>query len=251
MKTVRNRSNADPRPSEDLAKTFIDPEGLRAFDVTGFHGQSPFPWATWYEPVRRERYAELRRSLPKPEAFRRVAGRLRRFGQRPHDRYVLDYRSDLPVAPCWHEFVAELQGAAYRELIARLLGTGAFRLNFHWHFTPRGCSVSPHCDAEWKLGSHIFYFNTEFDWDAAWGGSTVILDDAGQISHRSAPDFDDFATTHDEPCIGNRSMLFARTDHSWHGVRPLTSPDGALRKVFIVEFLKDRPLNRTLALLGL
>jgi len=33
-----------------------------------------------------------------------------------------------------------------------------------------GCAVSPHCDAVRKLATHIFYFNTEADWDPGWGG---------------------------------------------------------------------------------
>jgi hypothetical protein len=33
---------------------------------------------------------------------------------------------------------------------------------------------------------------------------------------------------------GNGSLLFQRTDHSWHGVRPLQPPPGSLRKLFII-----------------
>ena len=51
-------------------------------------------------------------------------------------------------------------------------------------------TCSPHCDAVWKLGSHIFYFNE--DWNPGWGGETLVLDDGGRFSRRSAPDFDDF-----------------------------------------------------------
>jgi hypothetical protein len=40
------------------------------------------------------------------------------------------------------------------------------------------------------------------------------------------------------PCInpelGNRSPLFARKEHSWHGVREIRCPEGHMRKVFIV-----------------
>ena len=41
---------------------------------------------------------------------------------------------------------------------------------FHWHYTPNGCSVSPHTDSVREHGSQLFYFNSEDDWDPAWGG---------------------------------------------------------------------------------
>jgi hypothetical protein len=94
--------------------------------------------------------------------------------------------------------------------------------------------VSPHCDAKRKLGSHIFYFNTEEDWDPAWGGGTVILDDAGRFDARSAPAFEDFVAFEPAQALGNHSLLFVRNGNSWHGVREIRSPQGALRKVFIV-----------------
>ncbi len=34
--------------------------------------------------------------------------------------------------------------------------------------------------------------------------------------------------------IGNGSLLFQRTPHSWHGMKPLTCPPGKLRKIFSV-----------------
>jgi hypothetical protein len=33
---------------------------------------------------------------------------------------------------------------------------------------------------------------------------------------------------------GNESLLFKRTPHSWHGVRPLQCPPGQLRKLFLI-----------------
>ena len=124
-------------------------------------------------------------------------------------------------------------------------------LTGHWHYTPRGCSVSPHCDAYWKLGSHIFYFNQESDWQPAWGGATLVLDDGGALPYSSAPAFDDFAASQSVTPVGNRSMLFLRTDHSWHGVRSLACPEGAMRKVFIIEYRLDRLRERFRARTGI
>ena len=67
----------------------------------------------------------------------------------------------------------DLTSERYRRALRHIIGVRALELGFHWHYTPNGCSVSPHCDAKWKLGSHIFYLNTEDDWEPAWGGETV------------------------------------------------------------------------------
>ena len=91
-----------------------------------------------------------------------------------------------------------------------MLGRRFFSLRFHWHYTPNGCSISPHCDSKTKFGSHIFYFNTAADWDPAWGGQTVLLDDGGRLTPKSAPRFEDFDRVITAETLGNRSLLFAR-----------------------------------------
>ena len=188
----------------------------------------------------------MRAALPEAERFQQRFGERRKFGQRPHDRYSLEYDDDLDVPTPWKEFVAELRAHRYQRWLTEMLGTRHFRLSFHWHYTPTGCSVSPHCDAKRKLGSHIFYFNTTHDWEAAWGGETVILDDEGRFSRRSSPSFNDFPRATESRSIGNYSLLFRRNGNSWHGVRPLTCPEGALRKVFIVVINRLHPVRRLL-----
>ena len=163
----------------------------------------------------------------------------RSHGQQAHDRYALEYRDDLDISPAWHAFVAELRGARYRQFLETLFGRGRFQLNFHWHYTPRGCSVSPHCDATRKLGSHIFYLNTPDDWRPEWGGETLILDDHGRLRPHSAPPFEAFDTAIAGQNLGNVSLLFKRQGNSWHGVRELRCPEGHYRKVFIVV-INDR-----------
>jgi hypothetical protein len=166
-------------------------------------------------------------------------GRKRAHGQKPHDRYSLEYHPDLDLHPAWHQFIAELNGPVYQGWLARLFATTRFTLTYHWHYAPRGASVSPHCDAKRKLGSHIFYFNTEDEWDRDWGGQTVILDDNGRFSRNSAPEFEDFDQSWVADAMGNRSLLFQRQGNSWHGVQALDCPEGRLRKVFIVVVNAD------------
>ena len=126
-----------------------------------------------------------------------------------------------------------------------MLGRGGFRLRFHWHYTPGGCSVSPHCDARDKLASHIFYLNGADEWRAEWGGETLVLDDGGRFDRRSSPRIEEFERCIAPPSVGNVSLLFQRREHSWHGVRELRSPPGALRRVFIVV-VEAQPLWKRL-----
>lgn len=184
-------------------------------------------------------YRVLLDNLPDVAQFKRVFGVKRSHGQQPHDRFVLECRDDLPIAPCWHDFVAELRGERYCGFVQRMFRRGNFQLSFHWQSTPAGCSVAPHCDATHKLGSHIFYVNSRDEWDPDWGGENLILDDGGRFKRNSAPPFEDFIQIAAGENLGNNSLLFQRQGNSWHGVREIRCPEDRLRKVFIVV-INDR-----------
>jgi hypothetical protein len=232
---------------------YLDFERLRAVDPVAFQTQEPFPWINPARLLTEEGYCRLLETLPKVAHFKKKFGGKRNYGQQPHDRLSLDYHDGLEVAKPWKEFVKELRGEVYRSFIAQLIASNDFEFRLHWHYTPRGCSVSPHCDNISKLGSHIFYFNTVEDWDPDWGGETLILDDGGRFDHKSAPGFEDFERIISSKALGNYSLLFCRKGNSWHGVRELRCPEGSLRKVFIVaihrlhqpvELSKQSPVNR-------
>jgi hypothetical protein len=229
---------------------YLDLPRLAAIAPAAFRSQRPYPWINPQGLLTEAGYQRLLTALPEVSLFTPFFGVARAHGQQSHDRFALEYRPDLAVAAPWQEFVAELQGKAYRRFLRRLLGTNAIELRFHWHYTPAGCSVSPHCDSARKLGSHIFYFNTARDWDPGWGGETLILDDGGRFARESAPRFEDFARVIPSQALGNYSLLFARKGHSWHGVRELRCPQGRLRKVFIVVINHCSPLDRLRRLFG-
>ena len=222
--------------------SYIDWDRLDAVDAGAFRATKPYPWINPEGVLTNAGYARLVETLPDVSGFERLFGVKRSYGQQSHDRYTLDWRPGLELAAPWREFVAEIQSARYAAFLRRLFGPRPLTLGLHWHYTPRGASVSPHCDARRKLGSHIFYFNTERDWRAEWGGETIILDDHGRFPNKSAPHWEDFDAAFPALAIGNRSLLFARRDRSWHGVRAIECPDGALRKVFIVT-INDRLLT--------
>ncbi len=213
---------------------YLDFQRIEAIDVDAFRAVRPYPWINPEGLLTGEGYRALYETLPDPSLFRREFGIKRAHGQKPHDRLSLEYHDELPVSEHWHAFVAELRGPRYRAFMERMYGTSRLTFSFHWHYTPNGCSVSPHCDAVRKLGSHIFYFNTPEDWEESWGGNTLVLDDGGRFKRASAPDFDDFDREWAAKGLGNVSFLFARRGNSWHGVREIRCPEGKLRRVFIV-----------------
>ena len=222
--------------------TYIDWTRLDAVDAGAFRGAKPYPWINPQGLLTPAAFDELRQTLPDVSKFERLFGVKRSHGQQSHDRFALEWRPGLELPQPWNDFIAELRTPRYMAFLHRLYGGRPLLTFFHWHYTPRGASVSPHCDARRKLGSHIFYFNTENDWDPSWGGETLILDDGGRFGNKSAPRFEDFERSMSARSIGNYSLLFARRERSWHGVKEIKCPEGDLRKVFIVT-INDRVLT--------
>jgi hypothetical protein len=217
---------------------YLNHDCIAALSHEAFRQRKPYPWVNIHDTLTPQGFQRLYETLPDVSLFNRTVGGTSQFGRAYHDRYILHYREGVPVAGPWHEFAAELlHGGAYRQFLRRMLGLAARKrviLTMEWFYAWEGCSVSPHCDALRKLGTHIFYFNTEEDWHAEWGGHVLIEDDAGKMSRRSAPAFDDLKVAAEVDPRGNGSLLFQRTAHSWHAVRPLGCPAGVLRKLFLV-----------------
>lgn len=217
-------------------------------DTAAFRAEHPYPWANPEKLLTDEGFDRLRGTLPGLALFQKSFGVKRKFGQHPHDRYTLEYQEGLDLSSAWRDFIAELKSERYRRALCRLLDQRRIALSLHWHYTPRGCSISPHCDAARKVGSQIFYFNTEEDWDPAWGGETLILDDRGRFDRRSAPKIEDFDEATPAEALGNRSLIFGRKGNSWHAMREIRCPEDHLRKVFIVVANGDRAFDRARAL---
>lgn len=228
---------------------FLDLDILESLDATRFRAAKPYPWINPQGLLTEDGFGKLAATLPDMSLFEEQFGLARSHGQMPHDRYSLEYRDDLAVPECWHAFVAELRSDAYRSFLRRMMGMRPKRLRYFWRFSPGGASVSPHCDAKRKLGSHIFYLNSPEDWEESWGGQTEILDDHGRFPRKSAPRFEDFAERHVTRTLGNRSLLFARRTNSWHGVKAVHCPAGHMRKIFLVV-IDDAFLSFKRTLLG-
>ena len=144
---------------------YLNSAVLDSIDDAAFQARDPYPWVNPQGFIRPERYVELLDALPDVSQFRAFFGKQRKHGQTSHDRYVLDYERGMAetIGP-WRDFAEELCDQEYRRFVCRLLDVKDVRFRFHWHFTPNGGEVSPHCDSKGKIGSQIFYLNTESDW---------------------------------------------------------------------------------------
>lgn len=213
---------------------YLNRECLLGVSPEQFQNQYPYPWINIPNSLTPEGYWLLRANLPPVDAFDLQVGRPQPDGQASHDRYLLHFRPGVQVAEPWLEFIAELRGSVYQAFLRQMLGNHRFIPTFDWYYAWDGCGVSPQCDAARKRATHVFYFNTDEDWKPEWGGQILILDSARRFSLSSCPGFEDLTVAASIEPLGNGSLLFQRTPHSWHGVRPLECPRGVLRRLFLV-----------------
>lgn len=218
--------------------TYLNLDCLKQVSERAFQDQKPYPWAHMQGTLTPCGWEKLREALPDMEQFDRMINVKRGYGQAPHNRGILHYRKGMELAEPWQAFIEELQGKPYDAFLRRMLGLGSEQriiLTMEWYYAWKGCSVSPHCDARRKLATHIFFFATDEDWPQEWGGDILILDDEGRYKAHSAPSFEDLKVAAALDLRKNGSLLFERTEHSWHGVRPLCAPrEDVYRKLFIV-----------------
>ena len=227
--------------------TYIDFEKLEALLAEDFLTKKPYPWLNPQGLIRAEGFAELVEHTPNVSMLHKEFDRPRKHGQRPHDRWRLRYQQGLALHPSWQQFIDELHSRRYRAFIEKIFGTTDLEIGMQWQYAVGGCSVSPHCDGRRKVGSHLFYFNTEKDWDLAWGGQTIMLWDEKIRNPDSAPEVEEFANKRPVNTLGNWSFLFARRDDSWHAVEELASPVGVVRKLFTVNINIRPPLLSRIA----
>ena len=123
---------------------FLNLAKIGQIDHREFQSQAPYPWINPEELLTTEGYQNLLDTLPDLYLFDQRFGKSRKYGQKTHDRFALEYHDNLDVPQPWKEFVGELRSDEYQAFLRRMLGVRAVELSFHWHYTPNGCSVSPH-----------------------------------------------------------------------------------------------------------
>ena len=226
---------------------------IRSFDFSAFVSKIPNSWHEFEKFLTAEAFQSLYKTFPDVSLFEKQVGRYRGT-QKPHDRYLLSYEDSIyhqagyegkgiirhhQLAEPWQKLIEELERSnGYKTFVESILRTSKFKFRYEWHLGFKRTSISPHVDIQWKLGSHLFYFNTPEDWDPKWGGSTLIL--AGKKTGQKQPaEFRDFLQSIPVSNIGERSLLMKNTPDAWHGVKSLRQPEGKFRKIFMVFFVSE------------
>ncbi|NES81873.1 MAG: 2OG-Fe(II) oxygenase [Moorea sp. SIO2B7] len=233
-----------------MNQKFIDYDLLQSFNKQLFRSNEPFPWFNLHQFLTSEGFQKLYHDFPSLNYFEKHKGLKRVYGQKPHDRYYLAYETskyhlhkrqkqgtvNLKQLPeSWQRFVEELETSLdYQDFIKSLFEVSDFRVRYAWHVGVTNSEVSPHTDGPNKIGTHILYFNTSEDWNPDWGGSTLAL--GGKLTDVMNPDFTDFTTITPSQFLDNCSFIFKNTPNAWHGVKPLTCPQGKYRRLFNIIF---------------
>lgn len=220
---------------------------LQKFDINKFKKNAPFPHFNFDGFLEQPYFDELYTKYPPLSLFAKEDPSNRDYGQRPHRRYYMYYeqikssglgRIELNKLPkIWQEFIGLIySNKEYQKFIKNCFGCAKLRIRIDWHSTPNGMDVSPHKDSVGKLGTHLFYFNTKENWKEEWGGEILCL--GGLKSEKENPEINEFNIIKKYPILDNKSLLFQRTNKSWHAVDVIKCPEDYYRRLCSIVFLK-------------
>lgn len=124
----------------------------------------------------------------------------------------------------WHRLLSYLTSSEYSDAVRALLGLGDAKVRIEVRLSsyPSGGWMSRHTDRPDKLFSHNIYLCPE--WNTEWGGGLAL-----------------YATAQCEqpvrivcPGPGN-SVLFARSDSSWHEVMAVSASAARPRRAVLIH----------------
>ena len=129
---------------------------------------------------------------------------------------------DDSLPSCWTNLISELQHEDYRRSLSHLLQIDLSQT--YQEITLKCYSnknfLSPHTDKDLVVATHLIFLN--LDWQAAWGGELMLMNDPQTCFKRHIPRWD-------------QSFAFVRSDQSWHAVAPVLNDD-VTRMVLQVAF---------------
>jgi hypothetical protein len=101
-----------------------------------------------------------------------------------------------------------------------------------------GC-VTPHTDNPDKIVTMVVSMAREGEWDPAYGGGTEVnRHRKPELSFNRMNDkaeFEDMETLETYEFEPNQCVLFVKTFNSWHCVRPMRGPKGAMRRTLTIN----------------
>jgi 2OG-Fe(II) oxygenase superfamily len=118
------------------------------------------------------------------------------------------------------------------------------RMQFEFSRLPRGSFVPPHTDAPDKLVSLLLYF-PDPAWREHYGGNTDFYrPKRSELEHnwdnRRVP-VEELVPFHSSRFAPNRLVGFLKSENSYHGVNPITCPDGMARNSLNINVLCATP----------
>ncbi|GAA2682164.1 2OG-Fe(II) oxygenase [Streptomyces lunalinharesii] len=193
------------------------------------HGE-PYPWAVAHSVIPAATCRLLREQMPPPDALhpaeRTGAGdKTYRMAVLPLIHRGAAEPGLAEVGEAWHRLVAHFQGDAYRDWVARTIGVDVSDTTFDigLFVFQGGDRISSHTDKPGKRATHVLYLND--DWAHEHGGLFEV---------RGGPDLSDDPYATVVPG-GGRSVLFARSERSWHAVAPVSAHAPHFRMTCQVE----------------
>ncbi|WP_366554945.1 hypothetical protein [Aquibaculum sediminis] len=102
-----------------------------------------------------------------------------------------------------------------------------------------GGSVTPHSDEPGKVVTLVISMLQDGEWDPAYGGGTDVnkpKDERRLFNRMNAKAaFEEMEILDSFPYEPNQAVIFVKTFNSWHSVRPMTGPEGMLRRTLTIN----------------
>ena len=135
-----------------------------------------------------------------------------RFYYRPLVRKGYVHGSVRALPESWQELAHTMISKTYAARLCELVSVpppGGWTIDAGLCVYSANCSLRPHTDRPIRVLTQVTYLQDR--WDPAWGGTLRILRSgrADDVAAEIAPEH-------------NQSVVFVRSDESWHAVMPVT-----------------------------
>lgn len=189
--------------------------------------ENPFRWIHLRDFLSSKNAHELGRTFP-VNRLRESVGREGHYHL--YDMTLVDQDEILPdtfeLSPIWRDLVQELVSLEYKKAIQELTCTNldSCELKVRLCEYQTGNWMLPHTDKADRVVTQIIYLSE--GWKPEWGGSLDILNsmDGEDIVYRVYPIF-------------SSTVLFVRSDVSYHAVAPVSKLAPVTRKTILIQYI--------------
>lgn len=216
----------------------LDVEALKAT----FRNAQPFPFVAIDNFLEPEAALEVARSYPSYAQAARQGDQFKALNEKQKVQIVDAAKFPDPVA----RLAEALSSEKFRDTLSEISGIQSLRWDNTFagggmHLTSRSGRLDVHIDfnrlessGEYRRLNILVFLNEE--WDDAWGGRLELWDqDVKRCHHSFAP-------------VLNRCVVFATSEHSFHGVTQVVCPPGKTRRSFAsYYYTKEAPAGAAVA----